>query len=85
MPFLARLLIAAIDIYSLIILARVLLSWFVRDPRDNVAVQYLYQVTEPVLAPFRKIIPPIGGIDFSPILVFIALRVLQRLIVRILM
>ena len=41
------------------------------------AIYLLYQITEPVMAPFRKILPPMGGLDFSPILVFILINIIQ--------
>jgi len=40
----------------------------------------LYQITEPVMAPFRKLIPPLGGLDLSPILVFLSINVLEVLL-----
>jgi len=59
------------ELYSLLILIRVILSWVpMRSWRPHPAVLWLYRLTEPVLAPARRIIPPIGGIDFSPLLVF---------------
>jgi len=73
-----------IRIYSYLILARVLLSWFSVD-YHNPIVQFIYKVTEPVLAPFR-IMLPLGrmGLDLSPIIVFFLLNLLQRSIINIL-
>ncbi|HHB89852.1 MAG TPA: YggT family protein [Anaerolineae bacterium] len=65
------------------ILIRVLLSWVRVDPY-NPLVRILYQITEPILAPFRRLIPPTAGLDFSPILAFFALEVLRRVILRLL-
>ena len=62
-----------IQLYSLLIFIRVLMSWFSVDPH-NPAVETLCQLTDPYLDIFRKIIPSMGGMDFSPI---IALFVLQ--------
>ncbi|MFH1514733.1 MAG: YggT family protein [bacterium] len=64
-----------IQLYSLLIFIRVLMSWFPVDPR-NPAVETLFQLTDPYLNIFRKILPPAGGMDFSPI---IALFVLQAI------
>ncbi len=72
MMFLGRL----FDIYSLVILAAVIVSW-TNVRRDHPAVQVLRRITEPVLEPVRKILPPMGGIDFSPMVVFLALRMLS--------
>ncbi len=61
------------------IFIRVLLSWVRVDPY-NPLVRILYQITEPILAPFRRLIPPASGLDFSPIVAFFALEVLRRVI-----
>lgn len=67
------LLVRLIDIYSLIIVAVVLISW-IDVPRSHPAVRLLRTVTEPVLAPVRRILPPVGGMDFSPVVVLVGLR-----------
>ena len=72
------LLIQLIDVYSLIIVAAVVVSW-INVPRDHPAVRLLQQLTEPVLAPIRKVLPPMGGMDFSPLVLLIGLRVLVSL------
>ena len=69
------LLIRLIDLYSLILVAAVVVSW-TNVPREHPAVRLLNRLTEPVLAPIRKILPPMGGMDFSPLVVLIGLRVL---------
>ena len=65
--------------YFVLIIASAILSWFgarVRHP----AIPLVYQLTEPVLSPLRKIIPPIAGIDLSPVFALIAIRFLLVLI-----
>ncbi len=69
------LLIRLIDLCSLIIVAAVVVSW-TNVPRAHPAVRLLHRLTEPVLAPIRKVLPPAAGIDFSPLVVLIGLRVL---------
>ena len=59
------------------IFIRVLLSWFPIDP-NNPIVRVLYEVTEPVLAPFRRVIPRIGMLDLSPLAALLVISVLQR-------
>jgi YggT family protein len=66
-------------ILSLAILARVLLSW-VRVNPFNPVVSLLDQITEPILGPLRRIIPPIGMIDITPIVALFLLRFLQRIL-----
>lgn len=65
-----------IDLYSTIIIVAVVASW-INVPRDHPAVVLLRRVTEPVLEPVRKVLPDTGGIDLSPIVVLIGLRVLR--------
>ncbi len=72
------LLIRLIDLYSLIVFAAVVVSW-TNVPRDHPAVRLLHRLTEPVLAPIRKVLPPMGGIDFSALALLIGLRVLTSL------
>lgn len=69
------LLIRLIDLCSLIIVAAVVVSW-TNVPREHPAVRLLHRLTEPVLAPIRKVLPAAAGIDFSPLVVLIGLRVL---------
>lgn len=69
---------AIFRIYSYLIIARIFLSWIPLD-HYNPIVQFIYKVTEPILAPFRIIIPLGGmGFDLSPIIVFFLLNLLQR-------
>jgi YggT family protein len=74
-------LIALIDVYSLILLGSVILSW-VRLPDDNPIVRIVHQLTEPVLSRVRSILPAAGGFDFSPMVVMLGLQLLKRLLVR---
>lgn len=66
-----------VGLYTFVLLARILISWIPNIDPYHPAVQLLYQVTEPVLDPARRLIPPLGMIDISPIVVFIALGILQ--------
>lgn len=72
------------QILQLAILVRIILSWFRVDPY-NPFMQILYQITEPVLEPFRRVIPPIGMIDITPIVALLVLRLVQRIIVTMLL
>jgi len=74
-------LVTALQIYSFIVLARILISWFPNLDRSNQLVDALYAVTDPVLEPVRRIIPPLGMVDISPIVVFIGLQLLQRILI----
>jgi YggT family protein len=68
-----------VNIYSFVILARVLMSWLNVNPYSPVA-QVIFNLTEPVLAPVRNLLPPAGGLDFSPIIVFVLLQVLGSIL-----
>ncbi len=72
------------QILQLAILVRIILSWFRVDPY-NPFMQILYQITEPLLEPFRRVIPPIGMIDITPIVALLVLRLVQRIIVTMLL
>ena len=67
-----------LQIYSYVLLARALLSWIPNLDPYNPIVQFLYQITEPVLEPIRKLIPPLGGMmDISIIVAFFGIMILQ--------
>ncbi len=80
----ANLLTTLLDLYMLVLLARVLLSWVSLDRRHPVAL-WIWRATEPVLGPIRSVLGIWGGLDFSPIVAILILSFLRRLIVRILL
>ena len=70
-----------LNIFMYIVIARAVLSWVSPDPYNPI-VRFINKVTEPVLYQIRKRIPVnFGGIDFSPIIVFLAIIFLQRFVV----
>jgi YggT family protein len=75
-----QLLYAILQIYSLILLARVLITWFPNVDRHNPIVQFLFDATEPVLKPIRDMLPQTGMMDFSPLVAFLIITVLMRLV-----
>ena len=68
-----------VNIYFFAILASIILSW-IAPGSYNPFVLLLHQLTEPVMSPFRKLLPPLGGLDLSPILVFLLINVVQILL-----
>lgn len=70
--------------FSLAILIRVILSWVRFDPYHPVSV-FIHQVTEPILAPIRRFLPPTGMIDFSPLVALVLLQVVQVVLKQILL
>jgi YggT family protein len=86
MPSLASIVSLLFQVYSFLILIRVLLSWVNTNPYqpriDHPLVRVLYQVTDPVLKPLQRVIPPIGGtLDISPIVALFALEIARRVVV----
>jgi YggT family protein len=69
-----------LEIYSLILLVRVLLSWFPNLDWSNPVLSTVSSITDPYLNAFRGLIPPIGGLDLSAILAFLALNLGQQLL-----
>lgn len=69
--------------YTIVLFGRIILSWFPISPNSGLSgiYRFLFVLTEPVLAPIRRIIPPIGmggmGLDLSPLIVFFAIALLQ--------
>jgi YggT family protein len=76
LSFLARL----IDLYSLVVFVAVILSW-VRLSPDNPLVKITNAVVEPVLAPIRRVLPSLGGLDLSPMILLFALRAARGLLI----
>jgi YggT family protein len=75
-----------IEVINFLIIARVLFSWISRDI-SNPIFRILYQLTEPILAPFRSLLSRLGVggmIDFSPILAILALDVIGNIIINLL-
>ena len=81
--FIINVMIKLLQIYNFLILARVLLSWFIQDPSNKI-YQFLQSVTEPILGPLRRILPAMGGWDLSPIVAYLLINIIIRLLFRIL-
>ena len=66
-----------IDLYSLVVLAAVVISW-IDIPRNNSAVRLVHALTEPLLAPIRRRLPTLAGLDFSPMILLVLLQVVLK-------
>ena len=65
-----------VNLYFFVLIAMIVVSWIAPGSRHP-AIELIWQISEPVMAPFRALLPNMGGIDFSPILVFISIKVIQ--------
>lgn len=72
-------LVRVIQVYNFLILARVLASWIVRDPTNQI-YHFLYSITEPLLGRIRKIMPMMG-LDLSPIIAYFLLNLIANLLI----
>ena len=69
-----------INIYMYIIIARAIISWVNPDPYNPI-VRFLYQATEPVLGRVRRLLPNMGGLDLSPLIVLLVIFFLQKFVI----
>jgi YggT family protein len=88
MRVILEIILMLLDIYWWVVLATIILSWLFafniingRNRFVDAVWRALYALTEPVLRPIRRFIPTIGGLDLSPIVLFIAIYFVQRIIV----
>ena len=85
-PFL-WLILTIIDLYIYVLIAAAVMSWLIafnvvnsHNPTVRMIWDFLYRITEPVLAPIRSVLPGLGGIDISPVILIIGLLFLKQLI-----
>ena len=73
------LLVQLLDLYSFVVLGTVLLSWIQLSP-SNLVARFLHTMTEPLLMPIRRVLPDMGGLDFSPLVLLFGLRLLRGVV-----
>ena len=71
----------AFQILIMIILIRIILSWFPHNPY-NPLIKIIYQISNPILNPLQNIIPPIGGLDISPIIAIFIIQLIKNIILK---
>ncbi len=69
-----------LQLFNLALLARIILSWFPNVDRRNPVIQFLFDITEPVLRPIREMLPSSGMFDFSPMIVFVIIQVISTVL-----
>ena len=77
----------ALNLYIWIVIAAAILSWLIafnvvntRNPAVAAVGEFLYRITEPALRPIRNVLPNLGGIDISPIILFLIIILIERVI-----
>ena len=78
MPIFVRIIRVLCDVLTIVILLRVVVSWYSPRP-TNILIIILYRVTEPFLAPLRRIIPRVGMFDFTPLVAIILIQLIRQL------
>ena len=80
--------IIVLDLYVWLLIASAILSWLVafnvvntRHPFVAAVADFLFRITEPVLRPIRNLLPNLGGIDISPIILFLIIILIERVII----
>jgi len=71
------------EVLTWLIIIRCVLSFVRHDPYQPL-IRFIYEVTEPIMGPFRRLIPATSGIDFSPIIAVFAVTMVQRLVIQLL-
>lgn len=75
------------NVFYVLLLARIVLSWIRVDPYHPTwgsLVRFVYNATEPILGPVRRLLPPMGGLDFSPIIVLLVASLLKNVLISLL-
>jgi YggT family protein len=82
-----EIILLVLDLYVWLLIASAILSWLVafnvvntRNPLVAGIAEFLYRITEPLLAPIRRILPNLGGLDISPIILILLIFLVQKLI-----
>ncbi|MCI0438831.1 MAG: YggT family protein [Chloroflexi bacterium] len=79
--FIVFLINALVTFLYVALLGRVIISWLNLSPTNPIA-NFLYQVTEPILAPLRRVLPSFGMLDLSPMVAIIILALIQNILIR---
>lgn len=74
----------AVRFFQILIFIRVIISWLPIDSRNNDFVEYVHLITEPILKIFRAILPPVAGLDLSPIIACFAINLVGELLISLL-
>ena len=78
----ALILINVLEALKWLIIIRALMTWFVSPYSDNGLARFVRRITDPILRPLSEMLPPLGGLDVSPLLAFFAIYLFQQLLIR---
>jgi YggT family protein len=70
--------------FYVLLIIRVLLSWVPGVAQDHPAVDFVFRATSPLLTPIRRVMPPVGGLDLSPLVAILLLTLVQSLVINLL-
>ncbi|MGB9804738.1 YggT family protein [Desulfofundulus sp.] len=79
---LERIINVAFQVYAWLIFVRIILSFIRHNPYQPL-IRFIYEITDPVLGFFRRFVPPVGMLDFSPLVAFFALELLRQIILNV--
>ena len=71
-----------LELLKWLIIIRALMSWFVAPGSDNAFARIIRRITDPILRPLSEMLPPMSGLDVSPLLAFFAIYLFQQLLIR---
>lgn len=74
----------AFSVLIWMVIIRCLLSFIPHNPYQSI-IRFVYEVTEPIMAPFRRLVPMLGGLDLSPIVVVLALEVVRWAVIQVIL
>lgn len=74
-----------LEAFKWLVIIRAVMSWFVPPSSNHPLVNFLRRLTDPILRPISSVVPNMGGIDVSPLVAFLAIVLLQSLVVRLAM
>ena len=74
----------AATVLTVLVFARVILSWVSPGGVNHPLLLLVYRITEPLLSPVRALLPSMGGIDFSPVIVLLGIQIAERLLIQLL-
>ena len=74
----------AATVLTVLIFVRVILSWINTGGTSHPLLVLVYRITEPMLGPVRSLLPALGGVDFSPVIVLFGIQIAERLLIQLL-